>query len=206
MNKIVRIVAIVLCVLTALGTVAPMVINAEELQETNYKQVLVEQNDDNITLVDNEVVNETSQSELEETWNGKCEVNVILDSQVTEKTDNIVVQFTPKGSLISANSVTLSREQDFKGVVELVPDEYKISVLRADNKYEVILKENFAKVPEAKKIDLTLTAKKIQNGGFVASFFRNNTFLLILLAASSITYYILRKRRLENVYDTSQRD
>ena len=205
MNKPARIVAIILCILTLLGTIVPIAVNAEETPITSYNFVLLDdKTENNICLIDNET--ETVSEESDEKWNGKCQVNVILTSEVTEKTDNIVIQFTPKGSLISSNSVTLSRENDFKGIVELVPDEYKISVLNADNKYDVTLKENFVEVPEAQKVELKLTVNKIQNGSFIATFFRNNTFLLILLAASSITYYILRRRRLANTYDTAQRD
>ena len=205
MNKPARIVAIILCILTLLGTIVPIAVNAEETPITSYNFVLLDdKTENNICLIDNET--ETVSEESDEKWDGKCQVNVILTSEVTEKTDNIVIQFTPKGSLISSNSVTLSRENDFKGIVELVPDEYKISVLSADNKYDVTLKENFVEVPEAQKVELKLTVNKIQNGSFIATFFRNNTFLLILLAASSITYYILRRRRLANTYDTAQRD
>lgn len=199
MNKIVRIVAIILCSLILIGSLLPLVVQAETLD-----------NPTSIVLLDNETA-ETQPSNTEsetknEKWDGKCLINVALKSEITEKTDNIVIQFAPKGSLVASGSVILSRKNNFCGTIELVPDEYKISVLSADNKYEVILNENFAKVPEAKEITLNLTAKKVQDGGFVASFFRNNTFLLILLVISSITYYILRRKRLNNTYDTAQRD
>lgn len=136
-------------------------------------------------------------------WDGKCTVAVVLDSEITEKTDNIKIKFTQVGTFSSAGSVILSRKNDFASSIDLPPEEYKITFSSADNDYEVILEESRFKVPEAKSATLTIHAKKVQDGSFIATFFRNNTFLLILLAISSIAYYILRKRRLANTYNTA---
>jgi hypothetical protein len=130
-----------------------------------------------------------------EAWDGLCDVKVKLPTEVTEKTDNIVIQFTPAKSLVAAGKVTLSRENNFEAEVRLQPGEYKISFVSADNQYEVILKENRVEVPEARGAELTVNAKKIQDGSFFASFLRDNSFLLILLAGCSIALGVIKYRK-----------
>lgn len=177
-----KIFIITLCLLTIITSICPMFCFAEEINNTTSPT-------------------ESNQNDIG--WNGLCTIKVVLDGEITEKTDNIKVNFTKKRAFSPEGSVVLSRKEDFTGVVDLVPgDEYKITFSSADNEYEVVFKENRLKVPDAKTSTLTLHVKKVQNASFVATFFRNNTFLLIVLVASSITYYILRRRRLATSYNS----
>ena len=233
MKKKTRILAIILCIVTVVSMIAPLVVHAEpedtqvettapETEETfapDATEPPVEQetpeapeesepekpaedistpSDDTTTTGPSTEAN-TENAEDGDAWDGLCTVTVKLDSEVPDKTDNIVLQFYPKGSLVALADVTLTRENNFVGTVRLKPDEYKIAFSTADNEYEVTLNENKVDVPEAKGAELTVTAKKIQDGSFFATFLRNNSLLLILLAASSITYVILKRRR-ERMY------
>ena len=55
MNKPARIVAIILCILTLLGTIVPIAVNAEETPITSYNFVLLDdKTENNICLIDNE--------------------------------------------------------------------------------------------------------------------------------------------------------
>ena len=153
MNKTTRIVAIILCVLTLLGTLLPLAVNAQNIDSSNYVYLdFSNKADEQIVLIDNDTETTETETESNDNWDGLCEVNVVLNSEITEKTDNIEIRFTPKGSLIANDSVVLSRSNDFKGQIKLVPGEYSIAFTKADNKYEVVINENFVKVPEAKKI------------------------------------------------------
>ena len=233
MKKKTRILAIILCIVTVLGMLAPLAVNAQPedtTTEVTEPQETTTPDAPDAPDVQPEEPEEPSQPEEpkpdepstppaqdttttgpatdaddkteeggEEKWDGLCSVTVKLGSDVPDKTDNIVLQFIPKGSLIALADVTLTRENNFTGVVRLKPDEYKIAFSTADNEYEVVLNENHVDVPEARGAELTVTAKKIQDGSFFATFLRNNSLLLILLAASSITYFVLKRRR-EKMY------
>ena len=228
MKKKTRILAIILCIVTVVSMIAPLVVHAEpedtqvettasETEETTAPDTTeppVEQETpevpekpaEDVSTPSNDTVTTgpsaetgTENEEDSNAWDGLCTVTVKLNSEVPDKTDNIVLQFFPKGSLIALADVTLTRENNFVGTVRLKPDEYKIAFSTADNEYEVTLNENKVEVPEAKGAELTVTAKKIQDGSFFATFLRNNSLLLILLAASSIAYVILKRRR-EKMY------
>lgn len=137
-------------------------------------------------------------------WDGTCLVKVKLNGKISDKTDNIKINFSKKGFMATANTITLSRENNFTGTISLLPDDYNISFVSADNKYEVIIDENFASIPEAESANITLNVKKVRNGSFIVSFFRNNSFLLIILAISSVAYFHLRKKRLATTINNIQ--
>lgn len=170
MDKKKRFLAIILCVVTLFSLLTPIIARADEETET------------------------TNPTESE-VWDGMCSLTVTLKSEVTEKTDNIVIAFTPKGAFSSYDKVTLSRKDGFSGTVSLPPDEYKVSFVMADHKYEVELEENYIKVPEARMAKVDLHADKIQDGSFFVKFFRNNSLLLILLAGCGIALYVIKKKK-----------
>ena len=196
MNKKTRIIAIILCIVTLVSTIAPLVVNAQ--QENTQTEIVVPQHDVVTISTTNDGTDDNSDKN-ESTWDGICAVTVKLNANVPEKTDNIVLQFIPKGGIVALANVVLSRENNFVGTVNLKPGQYSIAFSTADNKYEVELNENKVEIPEAKSAELTVTAKKIQDGSFFATFWRNNSLLLILLAICSVTYFILKRRR-EKMY------
>lgn len=248
MKKKTRIIAIILCIVTVVSMIAPLVVNAEPTDtQTETTEVVEETTTPEDIAPDNEATSEdmvapdesepivgempeetetpeyaedikkeeetvtpptvaddavttgpsveTETEDSDTKWDGLCTVKVKLDAEVTEKTDNIVIQFIPAKSITPAGKVTLTRAQDFTADVRLQPGDYKISFVTADNQYEVILKENRVEVPEAKGAELTVNAKKIQDGSFLASFFRDNSLLLVLLAGCSIALGVIKYRK-----------
>ena len=244
MKKKTRIIAIILCIVTVVSMIAPMIVNAEPADtqtETNQTQeetvapdeigaedteaTITEETQEEVvdesTEATDAIVEDTKQDEAKEeapvvgdtmttgpvveedddvvenpnAWDGLCTVTVKLPDEVTEKTDNIIIQFTPVKSFVSSGKVTLSRAKDFTADIRLQPGSYKIAFISADNQYEVILKENRVDVPEAKGAELTINARKIQDGSFFASFLRDNSLLLILLAGCSIALAVIKHRK-----------